>query len=265
MSCKRRRTEIAEIGNKSAKNVTFTKRRQGLFNKASELEVLCGARVGILTFSPAGKPYPFGEDVVSDYFTWWGPPSSGSEFDTIVKWIESAPDGSCETVEELESLIREYESLQQAVARRLEGGLMAAMSSSSGGGAFSGHRRCCTMNSEFGSSIPTNSTSTLLDPSVPLQYRPESVTHEPQTAADTPIPTNSMSSLLDPSVPLQYSPEFVANSMSTLLNPSIPLQYGPESVTYEPQTVASTPVPSLGLTETEVESWVNLLLRLGED
>ncbi|PKH85076.1 hypothetical protein CRG98_049994, partial [Punica granatum] len=216
MTCKRR-TEIAEIRNKSAKNVTFTKRRQGLFKKASELSVLCGVRVGIVTFSPAGKPFLFGEDVIADYLM-QSRPSSGSEFDTTVKRIKSAPDGSCETVEELESLIRENESLQQAVARRLESGSFAASSSGSRG-AISGFHSCCAMNGEFGSSIQTTKASTLLNRSVPLQYGPESITDplEPHTAANTP---DSMTSGLTEAE--------VEAWVSTLLNPSVPpLQYGP--------------------------------------
>ncbi|XVE67409.1 hypothetical protein DITRI_Ditri08aG0158300 [Diplodiscus trichospermus] len=35
--------------------VSFSKRRSGLFKKASELCTLCGAQVGIVVFSPAGK------------------------------------------------------------------------------------------------------------------------------------------------------------------------------------------------------------------
>ncbi|KAK9666918.1 hypothetical protein RND81_14G220700 [Saponaria officinalis] len=40
--------------------VTFSKRRVGLFKKASELCTLCGAEVAILAFSPANKAYSFG-------------------------------------------------------------------------------------------------------------------------------------------------------------------------------------------------------------
>ncbi|MBW1279451.1 hypothetical protein KYD79_27145, partial [Escherichia coli] len=39
---------------------TFSKRRAGLFKKASELCTLCGAEIGIIVFSPAKKPFSFG-------------------------------------------------------------------------------------------------------------------------------------------------------------------------------------------------------------
>ncbi|KAL0921067.1 hypothetical protein M5K25_008098 [Dendrobium thyrsiflorum] len=37
--------------------VCFSKRRKGLFKKAEELSILSGAKIGILTFSQAGKLY----------------------------------------------------------------------------------------------------------------------------------------------------------------------------------------------------------------
>ncbi|KAH7836583.1 hypothetical protein Vadar_003113 [Vaccinium darrowii] len=40
--------------------VTFSKRRTGLYKKGSELCTLCGTQLGILVFSPSGKPFSFG-------------------------------------------------------------------------------------------------------------------------------------------------------------------------------------------------------------
>lgn len=40
--------------------VTFSKRRSGIYTKLSELSILCGADVGFLVFSGAGKPFTFG-------------------------------------------------------------------------------------------------------------------------------------------------------------------------------------------------------------
>ncbi|KAL8139734.1 hypothetical protein V2J09_005755 [Rumex salicifolius] len=51
---------IEKILNKNKKHVTFSKRRKGLFKKASEICVLCDASVAIVTFSEAGKVYAFG-------------------------------------------------------------------------------------------------------------------------------------------------------------------------------------------------------------
>ncbi|GKA41669.1 agamous-like MADS-box protein AGL62 [Tanacetum coccineum] len=48
--------------------VTFSKRRTGLFKKASELCVLTGAEMAILVQSPGGHCYAFGHPCVIDRY-----------------------------------------------------------------------------------------------------------------------------------------------------------------------------------------------------
>ncbi|KAI3964437.1 hypothetical protein MKX01_007127 [Papaver californicum] len=60
----RRKIPIQKIESKSNRQVTFSKRRNGLFKKASELCVLCGAEIAVIVFSPAGKAYSFGNPQV---------------------------------------------------------------------------------------------------------------------------------------------------------------------------------------------------------
>ncbi|XP_019196307.1 PREDICTED: agamous-like MADS-box protein AGL62 [Ipomoea nil] len=60
----RQRVEMAKIENKSHLEVTFSKRRAGLFKKASELSTYCGADVGIIAFSPSEKVFSFGHPSV---------------------------------------------------------------------------------------------------------------------------------------------------------------------------------------------------------
>ncbi|KAI9123401.1 hypothetical protein K1719_004701 [Acacia pycnantha] len=57
----RKKIEIKEIDKDSNKQVTFSKRRTGLFKKASELCVLCNAQIAIIVFSPADKAFCFGQ------------------------------------------------------------------------------------------------------------------------------------------------------------------------------------------------------------
>ncbi|KAK7369901.1 hypothetical protein VNO80_11949 [Phaseolus coccineus] len=67
----RRKIEITEVKDPNTKQVTFSKRRTGLFKKANELSILCGAEVAIVVFSPGNKPYSFGHpsvDIVVDKF-----------------------------------------------------------------------------------------------------------------------------------------------------------------------------------------------------
>ncbi|KAL3522361.1 hypothetical protein ACH5RR_015195 [Cinchona calisaya] len=59
-SAGRRKIEIKKIEKKSNLQVTFSKRRKGLFKKAAELSVLSGADVGVIVQSPAGKIFATG-------------------------------------------------------------------------------------------------------------------------------------------------------------------------------------------------------------
>ncbi|KAM3377379.1 hypothetical protein P3S68_009792 [Capsicum galapagoense] len=62
----RRKVEIVKMKNESNMQVTFSKRRAGLFKKASELCTLCGVEIAIVVFSPgkANKVYFFGHPSV---------------------------------------------------------------------------------------------------------------------------------------------------------------------------------------------------------
>lgn len=55
----RERIQIKKIDNATARQVTFSKRRRGLFKKAEELSVLCDADVGLIIFSSTGKLFEF--------------------------------------------------------------------------------------------------------------------------------------------------------------------------------------------------------------
>ncbi|KAI4318746.1 hypothetical protein MLD38_032416 [Melastoma candidum] len=60
----RQKIAIAKIPKKNHLQVTFSKRRSGLFKKASELCTLCGVEIAVIVFSPAGKPFSFGHHEV---------------------------------------------------------------------------------------------------------------------------------------------------------------------------------------------------------
>ncbi|KAG6474434.1 hypothetical protein ZIOFF_068369 [Zingiber officinale] len=55
----REKIQIRKIDNTAARQVTFSKRRRGLFKKASELSVLCDADVALIVFSSTGKLFEF--------------------------------------------------------------------------------------------------------------------------------------------------------------------------------------------------------------
>lgn len=63
----RGRVELKRIENKINRQVTFSKRRNGLLKKAYELSVLCDAEIALIIFSSRGKLSEFGSSS-SGYF-----------------------------------------------------------------------------------------------------------------------------------------------------------------------------------------------------
>ncbi|KAM0005933.1 putative transcription factor MADS-type1 family [Helianthus debilis subsp. tardiflorus] len=78
----RRKIKMEKMENENNLYVTFAKRRPTLFQKASELCILCGAEIAIIVFSPRGKLYSFGHpsvEMIGDRFlTHTSQPSSSN-------------------------------------------------------------------------------------------------------------------------------------------------------------------------------------------
>ncbi|KAH7683447.1 SRF-like protein [Dioscorea alata] len=55
----RGKIEIRRIEDSSNRQVTFSKRRNGLLKKAKELAILCDAEIGLIVFSSTGKLYDY--------------------------------------------------------------------------------------------------------------------------------------------------------------------------------------------------------------
>ncbi|KAL1539235.1 agamous-like MADS-box protein AGL27 [Salvia divinorum] len=55
----RRKLKIERIEDKSSRQVTFSKRRNGLFKKAKELSVLCDLDIALIIYSSPGKLYHY--------------------------------------------------------------------------------------------------------------------------------------------------------------------------------------------------------------
>nr|GMD59065.1 agamous-like MADS-box protein AGL61 [Ipomoea batatas] len=68
----RQRVPLTRIENEVQRLVTFSKRRTDLFKKASEMSTLCGTEIGMVVFSPSGKPISFNNPdmnaVLTKYF-----------------------------------------------------------------------------------------------------------------------------------------------------------------------------------------------------
>ncbi|KAL5145247.1 MADS-box protein SVP [Glycine soja] len=73
----RTRIKIKKIDNITARQVTFSKRRRGLFKKAEELSVLCDAEVGLIVFSSTGKLFDYSSSSMNDIVTKYSTHSHG--------------------------------------------------------------------------------------------------------------------------------------------------------------------------------------------
>ncbi|XVF87192.1 hypothetical protein PTKIN_Ptkin18bG0099500 [Pterospermum kingtungense] len=60
----RRKITMEMVKDSGSRQVTFSKRRSGLFKKANELTTLCAAQIAVVVFSPGGRPYSFGHPSV---------------------------------------------------------------------------------------------------------------------------------------------------------------------------------------------------------
>ncbi|KAJ4962764.1 hypothetical protein NE237_022703 [Protea cynaroides] len=62
----RAKIQIKKIDNAPARQVTFSKRRRGLFKKAEELSILCDAEVALIMFSSTGKLFEYASSCMKE-------------------------------------------------------------------------------------------------------------------------------------------------------------------------------------------------------
>ncbi|XP_028771280.1 agamous-like MADS-box protein AGL21 [Neltuma alba] len=55
---------IKRIEDSASRQVTFSKRRNGLLKKAREVSILCDAQVGVIVFSSTGRLYEYGSSSI---------------------------------------------------------------------------------------------------------------------------------------------------------------------------------------------------------
>lgn len=58
----RKKLEIKRIKDKCNRQVTFSKRRNGLLKKAKQLSILCDVRIAAIIFSNSDKLYQFSHE-----------------------------------------------------------------------------------------------------------------------------------------------------------------------------------------------------------
>ncbi|KAJ8429800.1 hypothetical protein Cgig2_004384 [Carnegiea gigantea] len=130
---------MARIKNPSHRQVTFSKRRLGLFKKASEICTLCGVEAVIIVFSPGQKIFSFGhpdvESLVDRFLSRnpcpQTPSSSNNSLNNKLKGVQQA--GSC--IRELNSQLTQILDLLDAEKSR--------------GEVLDNMRRSCTQQSQW--------------------------------------------------------------------------------------------------------------------
>ncbi|CAJ1949934.1 unnamed protein product, partial [Sphenostylis stenocarpa] len=83
----RGKTQMKRIENATSRQVTFSKRRNGLLKKAFELSVLCDAEVALIIFSPRGKLYEFASSRYSPFFSSFNFPFPSSSSSSLINCL----------------------------------------------------------------------------------------------------------------------------------------------------------------------------------
>ncbi|EXB25249.1 Agamous-like MADS-box protein AGL16 [Morus notabilis] len=103
----RGKVELKRIENPTSRQVTFSKRRNGLLKKAFELSILCEAEVAIVIFSPSGKLYQYASHDME---------RSIARYRSEIGLPGSADNPTCRTIEfwktEIDELKRSTENLE---------------------------------------------------------------------------------------------------------------------------------------------------------
>ncbi|KAM0920837.1 hypothetical protein ACQ4PT_007255 [Festuca glaucescens] len=141
---KRERISIRKIENLAARQVTFSKRRRGLFKKAEELSILCDAEVGLAVFSATGKLFNFASSSMNQIIDRYNSHSKTLQRADEPSQLDLREDGNCtklrEELAEASLWLRQMrgEELQslnvqqlQALEKSLESGLGSVLKTKS--------------------------------------------------------------------------------------------------------------------------------------
>ncbi|PWA84975.1 AGAMOUS-like 14 [Artemisia annua] len=116
----RGKTQMRRIENAASRQVTFSKRRNGLLKKAFELSVLCDAEVALIIFSPRGKLCEFSSSSMEETI---------ERYRNHVKEVQTDNSSSVEDAEwqhlknETASMTKKIEALELAKRKLLGEGL----------------------------------------------------------------------------------------------------------------------------------------------
>ncbi|WOH14926.1 hypothetical protein DCAR_0934456 [Daucus carota subsp. sativus] len=110
----RQKIVMAKMSKESNLLVTFSKRRSGLFKKASELCTLCGVEIAIIVFSPGRKVFSFGhpnvEQILDKFLNAQDPSPTNS---TTLQLVEAHRSASARELNlQLSELLTQLEELK---------------------------------------------------------------------------------------------------------------------------------------------------------
>ncbi|KAF8398120.1 hypothetical protein HHK36_017045 [Tetracentron sinense] len=131
----KRKIQIEKIENLEKRNITFSKRRKGLFKKAAHACLHFGSEIAIVAFSPSGNPFSFGhssvDSVIDRYLNFHSSSSSNSNPSPKPNpnqeegqekqrfWWEGIDLERCDDLESLELLKNRLEGLREKASRAL--------------------------------------------------------------------------------------------------------------------------------------------------
>ncbi|CAN6689537.1 unnamed protein product [Malus baccata var. baccata] len=125
----RQKIEMKKIENEEDLLVSFSKRRSGVYKKATDMIALSGGEVGIVIFSPSGKPFSYGHpsvDYVINRFMNQNPPENNDYTHQFMKThrqmkISEAMEQYNELLDTLEAVKERQKSLlRKARTRRIQ-------------------------------------------------------------------------------------------------------------------------------------------------
>nr|AAB80809.1 putative MADS box transcription factor PrMADS6 [Pinus radiata] len=107
----RGKTQMRKIESATSRQVTFSKRRNGLLKKAYEMSVLCDAQLGLIVFSPRGKVYEFSSTCMQKMLARYENFSEGSKATSTAK--EQDVQGLKRQIANMEERIEILESMHR--------------------------------------------------------------------------------------------------------------------------------------------------------
>ncbi|KAL6961261.1 hypothetical protein U1Q18_039026 [Sarracenia purpurea var. burkii] len=118
MTLGRRKIEMKLIPSKHARQVAFSKRRFGIFKKASELCTLTGCEIAIIVFSPSGKAFSFGHprvDTIVQRFLYQSPMPAAADQDSRGSIVSTLHQQYAELCKQLDAEKKRGKELEESV------------------------------------------------------------------------------------------------------------------------------------------------------